>query len=277
MRREYVMNATVLSFLNFKGGVGKTSTTALTSYSLAKMGYKVLTIDFDPQANLTSLFLKTKSIQTGDEVITLDTALMTAINNKEDLNNIVVPIMKSLYLVPNAVDFSMYSRYLDKNIKSEREKVYFFKNYIQPLKDKYDFIFIDVPPTISLANDTAFNACDQIIVVLQTQERSLAGAEVLMDYLQKTLIDDFDSKVDVMGILPVLSKRDASVDEEVLSSAIKEFGEANVFQNKIMLMERIKRMDMTGITDNQHDVWDKKVHHAFMGVAEEILKRLGDK
>lgn len=271
------MNATVLSFLNFKGGVGKTSTTALTSYSLAKMGYKVLTIDFDPQANLTSLFLKTKSIQTGDEVITLDTALMTAINNKEDLNNIVVPIMKNLYLVPNAVDFSMYSRYLDKNIKSERDKVYFFKNYIQPLKDKYDFIFIDVPPTISLANDTAFNACDQIIVVLQTQERSLAGAEVLMDYLQKTLIDDFDSKVDVMGILPVLSKRDASVDEEVLSSAIKEFGEANVFQNKIMLMERIKRMDMTGITDNQHDVWDKKVHHAFMGVAEEILKRLGDK
>ena len=277
MRREYVMNATVLSFLNFKGGVGKTSTTALTSYSLAKMGYKVLTIDFDPQANLTSLFLKTKSIQTGDEVITLDTALMTAINNKEDLNNIVVPIMKNMYLVPNAVDFSMYSRYLDKNIKSERDKVYFFKNYIQPLKDKYDFIFIDVPPTISLANDTAFNACDQIIVVLQTQERSLAGAEVLMDYLQKTLIDDFDSKVDVMGILPVLSKRDASVDEEVLSSAIKEFGEANVFQNKIMLMERIKRMDMTGITDNQHDVWDKKVHHAFMGVAEEILKRLGDK
>lgn len=271
------MNATVLSFLNFKGGVGKTSTTALTSYSLAKMGYKVLAIDFDPQANLTSLFLKTKSIQTGDEVITLDTALMTAINNKEDLNNIVVPIMKNLYLVPNAVDFSMYSRYLDKNIKSERDKVYFFKNYIQPLKDKYDFIFIDVTPTISLANDTAFNACDQIIVVLQTQERSLAGAEVLMDYLQKTLIDDFDSKVDVMGILPVLSKRDASVDEEVLSSAIKEFGEANVFQNKIMLMERIKRMDMTGITDNQHDVWDKKVHHAFTGVAEEILKRLGDK
>ena len=120
------MTATVLSFLNFKGGVGKTSTTALTSYNLAKMGYKVLSIDFDPQANLTSLFLKTKSIQTGDEVITINTALMTAINNKVDLNDIAINIMKNLYLVPNAVDFSMYSRYLDKNIKSEREKVYFF-------------------------------------------------------------------------------------------------------------------------------------------------------
>ena len=130
------MTATVLSFLNFKGGVGKTSTTALTSYNLAKMGYKVLSIDFDPQANLTSLFLKTKSIKTGDEVITINTALMTAINNKVDLNDIAINIMKNLYLVPNAVDFSMYSRYLDKNIKSEREKVYFFKNYILDLNKK---------------------------------------------------------------------------------------------------------------------------------------------
>lgn len=50
------MTATTLSFLNFKGGVGKTSTTALTSYSLARMEYKVLAIDLDPQANPTSLF-----------------------------------------------------------------------------------------------------------------------------------------------------------------------------------------------------------------------------
>ena len=271
------MNANVLSFLNFKGGVGKTSTTALTSYNLAKMGYKVLTIDFDPQANLTSLFLKTKSIQTGDQVITINTALMTAINNKVDLNDIAIHIMKNLYLVPNAVDFSMYSRYFDKNIKTEKEKVYFFKNLIEPLKEKYDFIFIDVPPTISLANDTAFNACDQIIVVLQTQERSLSGAEVLIEYLQKTLIEEFDSNVDVMGILPVLSKRNAAVDEEILNSAVKEFGSDNVFKNKIMLMERIKRMDMTGITDNPRDSWDKRVHKSFQGVANEILERLGTK
>jgi chromosome partitioning protein len=271
------MKATVLSFLNFKGGVGKTSTTALTAYSLAKLGYKVLTIDFDPQANLTALYLKTKSIKTGDEIITIETALMTAINNKTDLNNISIEIMDNLYLIPNAVDFSMYSRYLDKNINSEQDKVNFFKELIRPLKSYYDFIFVDVPPTISLANDTAFNACDQIIVVLQTQERSLSGAEVLLKYLQNTLIDEFNSSVDVMGILPVLSKRNADVDEEVLHSAIKEFGEDNVFKHKIMLMERIKRMDMTGITDNPRDAWDKRVHESFNSVANEILERLGDK
>ena len=55
------MDTCVMSFCNQKGGVGKSSTTALVSYNLAKMGYKCLTIDFDPQANLTSLFIKTKS------------------------------------------------------------------------------------------------------------------------------------------------------------------------------------------------------------------------
>ncbi|MFT8459983.1 MAG: AAA family ATPase [Liquorilactobacillus ghanensis] len=269
------MTAKVLSFLNFKGGVGKTSTTALTSFNLAKLGYKVLTIDFDPQANLTSLFLKTKSISSNDEIITIDKALMSAVNEGTNLQNIVIPIVKNLFLIPNAVDFSMYNRFLDRNLTSEEEKIAFFRNRINPLKNTYDFIFIDVPPTISLPNDTAFFACDQIIVVLQTQERSLSGAEVLINYLQQTLIDDFHSTVDVMGILPVLSKRNAQVDEEILNSAIKEFGKENVFESKITIMERIKRMDLTGITDNDHDVWDKRVHKSFTNVAKEIIARLG--
>lgn len=269
------MSATTLSFLNFKGGVGKTSTSSLTSYELAKQGYKVLVIDFDPQANLTSLFLKTKSNNSDNEVITINKSLMAAIKDGTDLNDIKIKILENLYLIPNAVDFSMYNRFLDRNLKTEQEKVEFFRNRIEPLKSEYDYIFIDVPPTISLPNDTAFFACDQIIVVLQTQERSLDGAEVLIKYLQETLINDFNSDVDVMGILPVLSKRNAAVDEEILNAAIKEFGNSNVFENRITIMERIKRMDMTGITDNKKDIWDKRVHQAFNGVAYEIVKRLG--
>lgn len=270
------MTAKVLSFLNFKGGVGKTSTTALVGYNLAKMGYKVLTIDFDPQANLTSLYLKTKSTVSNDEVITISTSLMSAINDGKDLKDITIDVTDNLSLIPNAVDFSMYNRFLDRTYTTELEKVEFFSKKIESLKSDYDFIFIDVPPTISLSNDTAFYACDQIIVVLQTQERSLSGAEVLISYLQETLINDFKSKVDVMGILPVLSKRNAAVDDEILRSAAATFGEHNIFENKITIMERIKRMDMTGITDSPKDTWDKKVHSAFKNVSKEILKRLED-
>ena len=177
-------------------------------------------------------------------------------------------------MIPNAVDFSVYARYLERNFENEMDRVSFFKKLIEPLKAGYDFIFIDVPPTLSLLNDTAFYACDQIVVVLQTQERSLSGAEIFISYLQETLINEFHSRVDILGILPVLSKKGARVDEEILNAAINEFGKENIFDNKIAIMERIKRMDMEGITDNAKDTHDKRVHQVFTDVSKEIITRL---
>lgn len=275
--RRIKMDTCVMSFCNQKGGVGKSSTTALVSYNLAKMGYKCLTIDFDPQANLTSLFIKTKSTQNSG-VISIKTSLMTAIKNNINFSKITIPIIDNLDLIPNASDFFLYSRFLESMFNNEIDRVQYLANKISTdLQNKYDFIFIDVPPTFGLANDSAFYACNQLIIVLQTQERALDGAKVLVNYLQSNLIDDFHSNVDILGILPVLSKRNAQVDTEILNSAIQEFGQENIFSNHIMTMERVKRMDMTGITDGKNDIWDKRTHQAYINVAKEILERLGVK
>ena len=260
----------VLSFANFKGGVGKTSTTALVGYNLAKKGYKILMIDFDAQANLTSLMLKSNSNDA--EIITIENSLMSVINEGKNINDAILHIFDNLDLIPNAVDFSVYTRFLEKNFKTEIEKVSFFRKFMEPIRDKYDFIFIDVPPTLSLLNDSAFFACDDIIVVLQTQERSLQGAEVFIGYLQDTLIGEFNADLDVIGVLPVLSKKRSKVDEEILELASEEFGKENIFENKISIMERIKRMDMQGITDK--DGHDRNVHKAFSSVAMELIERL---
>lgn len=266
------MDSKIISFANFKGGVGKTSTTALVSYNLAEMGYKCLTIDFDAQANLTSLLLKTKANE--NDVITIKTTLMSALKDNKDLKDVIIKISDNLDLIPNAVDFSVYPRFLENEFTKEIDRVSFMKNKIEPLKADYDFIFIDVPPTLSLLNDTAFYACDDIVIVLQTQERSLAGAEVFLDYLQETLVSDFKAEVDVLGVLPVLSKKGARVDEVVLSEAAKLFGDEYIFDNKISLMERVKRMDMVGITNNKKDVHDRNVHLFFSKVAVELIERL---
>lgn len=263
----------VISFANFKGGVGKTSTTALVGYNLAKQGHKVLMIDFDAQANLTSLILKTSNNEE-DGIITIETSLMTAINENLSPRDVTLKINDNLSLIPNAVDFSVYARFLERNFETEIEKVAFFKKFIEPIREEYDFIFIDVPPTLSLLNDSAFYACDYIIVVLQTQERSLAGAEVFISYLQDTLIDEFNSEIDILGILAVLSKKGARVDEEILNAATQEFGVENMFDTKISIMERIKRMDMQGITDNPSDPHDKRVHNVFLNVGNELIKRI---
>lgn len=260
----------VLSFANFKGGVGKTSTTALVSYNLAKMGYKILLIDFDAQANLTSLMLKTASKD--KEIITIENSLMSVINDNENIEKSILHLLDNLDLVPNAVDFSVYTRFLERNFKEEVDKVSFFRKFMEPVRDKYDLIFIDVPPTLSLLNDSAFYACDDIVIVLQTQERSLIGAETFLDYLGDTLLDEFHADLDVIGILPVLSSKISKIDNEILQSAKELFGEENVFENKIAIMERVKRMDLTGVTDK--DGHDRNVHKAFKLVAEELIERL---
>ena len=131
-----------------------------------------------------------------------------------------------------------------------------------------------MPPTLQPTNDTAFYACDQLIVVLQTQERALTGAEQFVKYMQSFMIDRYNAPLDILGILPVLTERRAPVDEAVLQAAIAEFGTENIFEHHILIQSRIKRYDMTGITDNPKDMWDKKVHNAYKAVAEEMIQRL---
>ena len=232
------MPATVLSFANFKGGVGKTSTTALVAWSLAKMGHKVCMIDFDPQANLTALMINTYANLHDDKPATIKNSLMTAITEDIPLRDIMIPVSEHLDLVPNAVDFSIYGSFLTTKYATEEEQVTSFRPYIDALRDTYDYIFIDVPPTLQPTNDTAFYACDQLIVVLQTQERALTGAEQFVKYMQSVMIDRYNAPIDILGILPVLTERRAPVDDAVLQAAITEFGEKNIFDHHILIQSR---------------------------------------
>lgn len=262
-------DAIVVTFGNFKGGTGKTTNSTMIAYALADMGYKVLLSDQDPQANATSLFLKTKSVIT-EEIATFNKTLMTAIQ-EEDLTEIITEIKENLYLLPSFSDFALYPKFLEKKFPNEVDRVQYFSKLIKGLKNDFDFIFIDVPPTISIITDSALYASDYVVVVLQTQERSLQGAEVFTKYLQ-SLIDDYGASLDIIGILPVLLKNGAAVDIATLESAKEVFGEENLFRNIVKNMERLKRFDITGITNE--DMHDQKVHKSYKKIAEEFIERL---
>lgn len=261
---------TVVTFGNFKGGTGKTTNSTMIAYALSSMGYKVLLCDQDPQANATSLYLKTKSVLTG-EVSSYNKTLMTAIKD-EDLGSIITEIKENLYLLPSFSDFAVYPIFLEKKFPdSIPARVKYFSTLIQPLKKEFDFIFIDVPPTISVITDSALYASDFVVVVLQTHERSLQGAEVFTGYLQ-SLIYDYGANLDIIGILPVLLKNGAGVDMATLENAKKIFGKENLFDLVIRNMERLKRFDVTGITDE--DMHDRKVHDVYTNIAKEFITRL---
>src|SRR5699024_10388334 len=112
--------------------------------------------------------------------------LMAAIK-EGDITNIETEIMPNLSLLPSYIDFANYTTFLDLKFglvaeedpafnEITKRKISYFSELIEPLKEKYDYIFIDVPPTKSYITDSAVLASDYVLIVLQTQELSLDGA-----------------------------------------------------------------------------------------------------
>src|SRR3712207_8228860 len=104
---------------NFKGGTGKTTNACMISYSLSKMGYKTLLLDLDPQANATTLLLKTRQVQK-DEVHSFKSTLMNELV-EGDIYNIITDINDTLYLIPSFADFSSYPLFLEKKFPRSEE------------------------------------------------------------------------------------------------------------------------------------------------------------
>lgn len=272
--------AITLTVGNYKGGVGKTKNNILNAYELAKKGYKTLVVDLDPQANATTVLLRTKKLHS-DEVFSFDKTLMTAIK-ENNISNIETEIMPNLFLLPSYIDFANYSTFLDLTyglVEEENpnydtittKKINHFKELLEPLKQKYDYIFIDVPPTKSYITDSAVLASDYVLIVLQTQELSLDGAIEYLNDLQK-LANNFNGSFEIVGVLPVLMDGNASLDNFVLENATQIFGEENIFNTKIPNMARLKRFDNTGITE--YDRHDKKVIDLYDTISNELLERI---
>lgn len=255
---------------NLKGGVGKTTNSVLIAYTLAKKGYKTLLIDKDAQANATKMLMLTKMAKEDDQITTLDKTIMRAVS-EGDLSDIIVNIYDNLYLMPSNIDFENFSKFLFQNTNSQEEEDFFFDMLLEPLKKEFDFIIIDVPPMSKEITRNAVVTSDYVIISLQTQERSLTGAENYVAELDK-LNSLYDLDLIVAGILPVLLKNKGTVDEYILENAKEIFGEENLFKTIVPQMERIKRFDINGISEN--DRHDFKVLNKYQEVTDELLERI---
>ncbi|PEY36642.1 ATPase [Bacillus cereus] len=255
---------------NYKGGVGKTTNAVLNSYEFAKKGKRTLLVDLDPQSNATKSLMLTKSILNPDENVNVKKTLMKGIQ-EGNLDGLEVEIMENLYLIPSYVDFQDFAKFLYKSCSSEAEEDYYFKGLLEKIKHKYDYIFIDVPPMSIEVTKNAVVASDYVLIALQTQERSLTGAENYINQLIK-LKEQYDLDIEVVGILPVLLKNNGKVDEYIMENAREIFGEENLFKNIVPQMERIKRFDVNGITEN--DRHDFNVIELYEKISNELLSRI---
>lgn len=270
----------------------------MTAYQLAKLGYKTLVCDLDPQANATQLLRRTYGLQNGVD-LQIDKTMMVALT-EENIKSAIVNIMDNLYLLPSSEDFKNYPDFLEMKYMLDKEKIEagnsntlqsemskvkeqriaYFAQQLAKVRDEYDFVIIDVPPTLSIFTDSAIYATDFVIIVLQTQQRSLDGAETFFEYLQQMYNDYANIDFDILGVLAVLLKNNVGLDNQILKDAKADFGKDMLFNQIIRHMERLKRYDRTGIAEKgltKYDMHDTRLHYIYNALTKEIVTRLTDK
>lgn len=253
---------------NFKGGVGKTKSVTMLAYESATVqNRKTLVVDLDPQGNATSVLAKTGNL----EEITKN---ITDGFEQGDLSKQITPIIDNLDLIASNTAFRNLTKILMNLFPNDEIKqITYLAELLQPLKEMYDAIYIDVPPTISDYSDNAMLAADYCIIVLQTQELSLDGAQTYIAYMQY-LSDTYDNDLQVLGIIPCMLRPGGRVDTKVLDQAKELYG-GNVLNTIVKYQERLKVYDVEGIHvsysyTGKPDGWDVKAHQVFIDVLEEL-------
>ena len=177
----------IIVFANQKGGVGKTTTAVNLGAYLAEAGRRVLLVDFDPQSNTSSSVGAKKDVPGIYEVI------MGKASPDQAIQVCAVP---NLSIIPSSIDLTGAT----VELVDEKEREYFLKRSLTPLAEKYDYIFIDCPPSLGLLTLNGLVAADFVIIPLQCEYFALEGLSLLLktvNRVQKSL----NTELKIGGIL----------------------------------------------------------------------------
>ena len=263
-----MVKVSTLLFYNFKGGVGKTTISVLAADHLAQSGKNVLLIDLDAQASASNFIEKSYGAVKPDRP--LIESLM-----KESLLPSICHVTDHFDLIPSDWNMSHWNEVAEEIPARRRNLVLSY--LINEIKDNYDYIFLDVPPTLSTLVNNAVLASDFITLVFQTQSSSLDGIRHTMAYLQQ-LRSDYNASFQLLGIILYLVSKRENADMSVEREARKLFegNEDIFFEHPIYQRARVKHWATFGITHNHKDVHDRRTHKMYSDVVNEVLERISD-
>jgi chromosome partitioning protein len=210
----------IIAIANQKGGVGKTTTTVNLGAELAAMGRRVLLIDLDPQAAATySLGVDPESLER--------TLYNVMVRQEAPLESIIQPSgVEGLDLVPSNLDLAAAELDLFNNYTRERV----LREALKPLVERYDYILIDCPPSLTLLTVNAFVAATEVLIPLQTHLLSLRGVSRLLTTIRE--VQQINPDLAVSGILPTMYDSRSNLNKEILAN-IREVYPGRVYKSVI--------------------------------------------
>ncbi len=250
----------IIAIANQKGGVGKTTTAINLSACLAEQGKKVLVIDLDPQGNTTSGFgLDKDSLENTVYQLMLDECTV-----RESMYG--VDQIENLKLIPSDVDLAG----AEIELLGRNEREYILKNEVDYIKDDFDFIIIDCPPSLNMLTINALTTSDSVLVPIQCEYYALEGIAQLMHTIE-LVKERLNSKLEIDGVVFTMYDSRTNLSSDVVDT-VKQNLQDYVYQTIIPRNVRLSEAPSNGLPINLYDGKSAGAE-SYRNLAKEVISR----